>query len=333
MSTSKHLLISIFMIIIIMIVGTIGYMIIEGWTLADSVYMTVITLSTTGYGETHQLHEHGRIFTIFLIFFGVGLCVYAASGIVQFIVEGEIRTIMGRRRLDQRLKRLKKHYIICGYGRIGATVCDILRKKPFQVVIIEKNKDIISLLKESGLPYIEGDSVNETNLLKAGIERAKGLVAALATDADNVFLVLTARQLNPKILIMARAGNNEVKSKLTAAGADIVVSPYDIGAENMAQKIIRPNVTSFLDLALTHQRKDIQMEEIPVSASSALANVILKDSGIRQEYNLIIIAIKKADDTMLFNPSFDTKIKAGYTLIAVGEDKNLQRLEKKLNPL
>jgi len=333
MSTSKYLLISIFMIIIIMVVGTIGYMIIEGWTLADSVYMTVITLSTTGYGETHQLHEQGRIFTIFLIFFGVGLCVYAASGIVQFIVEGEIRTIMGRRRLDQRLKRLKKHYIICGYGRIGATVCDILRKKPFQVVIIEKNKDIIPLLGESDLPYIEGDSVNETNLLKAGIEQAKGLVAALATDADNVFLVLTARQLNPKILIMARAGNNEVKSKLTAAGADIVVSPYDIGAENMAQKIIRPNVTSFLNLALTHQRKDIQMEEIPVSASSALANVILKDSGIRQEYNLIIIAIKKADDTMLFNPSFDTKIKAGYTLIAVGEDKNLQRLEKRLNPL
>ena len=333
MSTSKHLIISILMIIIIIIVGTIGYMIIEDWGLTDSVYMTVITLSTTGYGETHQLHEHGRIFTIFLIFFGVGLCVYVAGGVVQFIVEGEIRTILGRRRLDKRLKRLKKHYIICGYGRIGSVVCDILRKKPFKVVIIEKNIDMIPLMEESDLPYISGDTVNEANLLKAGIERAKGLVAALATDVDNVFLVLTARQLNPKIFIMARAGSNEVKSKLTAAGADIVISPYDIGAENMAQKIIRPTVTSFLDLALTYHRKDIQMEEIPVSSSSSMANVMLKDSGIRQEYNLIIIAIKKADDTMLFNPSFDTKIKTGDTLIAVGEDKNLQQLGKTLNPL
>lgn len=321
------------MIITLTTVGTVGYMIIEGWDLTDSIYMTVITLSTTGYGETHQLDEQGRIFTIFLIFFGVGLCVYVAGGLVQFIVEGEIQTIMGRRRLDKRLKRLKKHYIICGYGRIGAIVCDILRKKPFQVVVIEKNKDIIPLLEEADLPYIEGDTVNETNLLKAGIEQAKGLIAALATDADNVFLVLTARQLNPKIFIMARAANNEVKSKLTAAGANIVVSPYDIGAENMAQKIIRPTVTSFLDLALTHHRKDIQMEEISVDSSSAMANVMLKDSGIRQEYNLIIIAIKKADNTMLFNPSFDTKIKAGDTLIAVGETENLQRLGKTLNPL
>ena len=200
-------------------------------------------------------------------------------------------------------------------------------------MIIEKNIDMIPLMEESDLPYISGDTVNEANLLKAGIERAKGLVAALATDVDNVFLVLTARQLNPKIFIMARAGSNEVKSKLTAAGADIVISPYDIGAENMAQKIIRPTVTSFLDLALTYHRKDIQMEEIPVSSSSSMANVMLKDSGIRQEYNLIIIAIKKADDTMLFNPSFDTKIKTGDTLIAVGEDKNLQQLGKTLNPL
>jgi voltage-gated potassium channel len=307
-------------------------MMVEGWNLADSIYMTVITISTIGYGEIHQLHESGRIFTIFLIFFGVGLSLYVAGALVQFIVEGQIRTILGRRRLDKRINRLKNHYIVCGYGRIGKVICDILRKKPFKVVVIEKDKELIPFMEEDGLLYISGDTVDESNLQKAGIDRAKGVIAALATDADNVFLVLTAKQLNPGIFIMARASNNDVKSKLIAAGAEIVESPYEMGAENMAQKIIRPTVTSFLDLALTHHRKDIQMEEIPVCPSSPLANIMLKDSGIRQEYNLIIIAIKKADDKMLFNPSFETKIKAGDTLIAVGKDKNLQQLEKALNP-
>jgi len=311
-----------------MITGSIGYMVIEGWNLADSVYMTVITLSTTGYGEIHKLDKHGRIFTIFLIFFGVGSTLYVAGGVVQFLIEGQIRTILGRRRLDKRINRLKNHYIVCGYGRIGKVICDSLRKKPFGVVTIEKNMDLTPLMEEDGVLYITGDTEDESNLRKAGITRAKGLIAALATDADNVFLVLTARQLNPEILIMARASGNRVKSKLLAAGADIVKSPYEMGAENMAQKIIRPAVTSFLNLALTHHRKDIQMEEIPVTPYSQLTNVMLKDSGIREKYNLIIIAIKKSDETMLFNPSFETKIKAGDTLIAVGEDKNLQKLEK-----
>ncbi|MBL0700113.1 MAG: potassium channel protein [Desulfosarcina sp.] len=332
MNTTRHLIVSILITIIITASGTIGYMLVEDWNLADSIYMTAITLSTIGYGEIHQLHGAGRIFTIFLIVFGVGLSLYVAGALVQFIVEGQIRTILGRRRLDKRINRLKNHYIICGYGRIGKVICDSLRKKPFKVVVIEKDKELIPFMEEDGLLYISGDTVDESNLLKAGIDRAKGVIAALATDADNVFLVLTAKQLNPEIFIMARAGNNDVKSKLTAAGADIVESPYEMGAENMAQKIIRPAVTGFLDLALTHRRKDIQMEEILVSPSSPLANVMLKDSGIRQEYNLIIIAIKKADDKMLFNPSFETKIKAGDTLIAVGEDKNLQQLEKALNP-
>ena len=331
MNTTRHLIISILMIIIIITFGTVGYMVIEGWDLKDSLFMTVITISTVGYGETHQLHEQGRIFTIFLVLFGVGLTLYVTAGIVRCIVEGQIQTVLGRRRLDKRIKRLKNHYIICGYGRIGMVICDILKKKPFNIVIIEKNRELIPLMEESGLPYITGDTVDESNLLQAGIERAEGLVAALATDADNVFLVLTVRQLNPEIFIMARASSNDVRTKLIAAGADIVESPYDMGAENMAQKIIRPTVTSFLDLALKHQHKDIQMEEIPVSPLSPLVNIMLKDSGIRQDYNLIIIAIKKADNKMLFNPSFETKIKAGDTLIAVGEYRNLQRLEKTLN--
>jgi len=171
------------------------------------------------------------------------------------------------------------------------------------------------------------------NLLKAGIKNAKGLVAVLATDADHVYIVLTARQMNQDMLIIARAGTEKSKSKLVAAGADKVESPYEMGAISMAQRLLRPTVTSFLDLAFARSRKDIQMEEIPVKPDSELAGLMLKDSGIRQNFNLIIIAIKKPDDTMLFNPSFEAVVQSGDTLIAVGEEANLKKLEKILNPI
>jgi voltage-gated potassium channel len=169
-------------------------------------------------------------------------------------------------------------------------------------------------------------------LKKAGIDEARALIAALATDTDNVFLVLTARQLAPKLNIIARAGSDAAKRKLAAAGASTVEAPYEIGAATMAQRIIRPTVTSFLDFAFTHHHKDIQMEEIPVAEDSRLNQVMLRDSGIRQKYNLIIIAIKKADDQMIFNPSFEARIHAGDTVIAVGEPASLKKLEMELNP-
>ncbi|MBU1399239.1 MAG: TrkA family potassium uptake protein, partial [Proteobacteria bacterium] len=195
-------------------------------------------------------------------------------------------------------------------------------------IVLESNKDLIPVMEEDGVLYLHGNAVDEENLIKAGIKTAKGLVAVLATDAENVFLVLTARQLNPNLHITARASRSDTKSKFLAAGANNVVSPYDIGAISMAQRILKPTITSFLDLAFAEQNKDIKMEEIPVSPSSSLINIMLKDSGIRQKFNLIIIAIKKPDGSMLFNPSFETKIEAGDTVIAVGEDSNLQKLEK-----
>jgi voltage-gated potassium channel len=187
-------------------------------------------------------------------------------------------------------------------------------------------------MDEDGILYVSGDAADEANLIRAGIERANGLVAALATDTDNVFLVLSARQLAPELKIIARASNEGAKNKLRAAGADSVESPYEMGAASMAHRIIRPTVTNFLDLAFAHARKDIQMEEIPVSEFSKLTNVPLKDSGIRQDFNLIIIAIKKPDGSMLFNPSFEASFRPEDTVIAVGEEENLQKLEKILNP-
>ena len=306
-------------------------MAIEGWELLDAVYMTVTTLATVGYGEVHEMNKIGKIYTIALIIFGVGFFLYVIGLVVQFMVEGRVMTILGRKRLDTKIKHLTGHYIVCGYGRIGRVLCKNLKRKPIELIVIENSPESISEMDEERIFYISGDATDEDTLIKAGIKQAKGLIAVLGTDADNVFLILTARQLNPDLFIIARASTQRTKAKLKAAGADYVESPYEMGAVSMAQRIIRPTVTSFLDLAFTYKRKDIQMEEIPISYSSSLSNVTLKDSGIRQNYNLIIIAIKKSDGHMLFNPSFETVISSGDTVIAVGEEQNLQRLEKVLN--
>ncbi len=309
---------------------TTGYMLIEGWGLLDAAYMTIITLTTVGYGEVHDVSWIGRIFTILLIITGVGLCLYVAGAVVQFMVEGRIRLVLGRRRLDKKINHLKKHYIVCGYGRIGRVLCNHLRGENIDLVVIEKNLELIEIMEQDAVLYLHGDAGEEATLLKAGIDRAKCLVAVLATDTDNVFLVLTARQLNPDLYIVARAGQEESKRKLRAAGANTVESPYDIGALRMSQRILRPTVTSFFDLAFGNKRRGIQMEEIPVDASSRLVNAALKDSGIRQDYDLIIIAIKESDGNMMFNPSFETKIKPGDTVIAVGESQNLKKLANAL---
>ncbi len=318
--------------IAIIMCGTWGYMAIEGWNFLDSLFMTVITLTTVGYGEVHTLSPPGRIYTIILIFVGVGFLGYLAVSVAQFVIDGRIREILGRRRLDKKINRLKNHYIVCGYGRIGRVLCMNLRQKPIDIVVIEKNRELIPVMEEDRVLYLSGDTADEAVLLEAGVRRAKGLVAVLGTDVDNVFLVLTAKQLNPNLFIMARAIYKESKSKLLAAGATAVESPYEVGAVSMAHRIIRPTVTSFLDLAMTYARKDIQMEEIPVSPNSRLVNLMLKDSGIRQEYNLIVIAIKKGNGDMLFNPSFEARLESGSTLIAVGQEQDLQLLEGVLNP-
>lgn len=332
MEGTRHLFISISISILILVLGTAGYMMIEGWQFIDAFYMTVITISTVGFREVKQVGEGGRIFTIFLVFSGVGFTLYVAAAVVQFMVEGRIRIILGRRRLDKKIDRLNNHYIVCGYGRIGRVLCQHLKRANIDVAVIEKDLEQIPMMDQDNILYIAGEATDENNLIKAGIKRAKGLVAALATDTDNVFLVLTARQLAPELSIMARSSQEQSRIKLRAAGADTVESPYEIGAVSMAHRIIRPTVTTFLDLAFAHKRKDIQMEEIPVSASSELVNVQLKDSGIRQNFNLIIIAIKKPDGDMLFNPSFEAVIAPKDTVIAVGEVGNLQKLEWVLNP-
>jgi voltage-gated potassium channel len=312
--------------------STAGYMLIEEWSFLDALYMTVTTLTTVGFNEVHKLSRPGQIYTIFIIFLGVGFILYVAGAVVQFMVEGRLRLLLGRKRLENKINRLKNHHIVCGYGRIGQVLCEKLREQSVDLVVIENNPDLIPVMDNDKILYVSGSASDEANLHKALIKKAKVLIAALATDIDNVFLVLTARQLNPDLFILARTSLKESEAKLRAAGANMVESPYDIGAVRMAQRLLRPTVTSFLDTALTKHDKNIQMEEIPVHQSSKLSDVALKDSGIRQMFDLIIIAMKKANGNMLFNPSFETVIEGGDTVIAVGEHGNLVKLENVLNP-
>lgn len=332
MDLTRPLRISIAMLLTVLAMGTVGYMIIEGWNFMDAFYMTVITLTTVGYGEVHIQNTAGRLFTIALVFSGVILFLYVASALVQFLVEGQIRNLVGRRTLNKKIGKLEDHHIVCGYGRIGKVLCTHFKAHGIDPVVVEKDSGQIEQMEADGVLYIVGDATEEEVLIQAGIKKAKVIIAVLATDTDNVFLVLTAHQLNPDIFIMARASTNRAKTKLLAAGANRVESPYEVGAVSMAQRVLRPSVTNFLDLVFAYDRKDIKMDEIPVDPASKLVNVMLKDSGIRQKYNLILIAIKKPDGEMLFNPSFETVIRGGDTVIAMGKNDQVAELEKVLCP-
>jgi len=328
MERSIHLTISILLTVALVFAGSAGYMIIEGWGFSDAMYMTVITLATVGYGEVHQVSATGRFFTVVLIFLGVGYFLYVGGNIVQFLVEDRIRIILGRRKLDKQIAKLKDHYIICGYGRIGRVLARYLTERYLNVVIIERNDTRQAAMDEDGVLYLLGEATDESLLLRAGIKEAKGLVTAVATDADNVFLTLIAKQLNPSLFIVARAIQNTAKRTIQAAGANKVISPYDLGARRMAHAILRPTVIKFLELAFTDESTDIQVEEIRVRSTSRLLNVALKDSGIRQQLDLIILTIKKADDTMIFNPKADARIETDDTLVVVGRAKSVSQLEK-----
>jgi voltage-gated potassium channel len=311
--------------------GTMGYVVIEGWPFLDALYMTVITLSTVGFGEVRVVSSAGRIFTMVLIVLGVSFVFYVLGSVIQFMMEGHIRRILGRRKLEKEIREQKGHYIICGYGRVGTSICDVLASKPLGIIVIERDLDRIARLEKRNLLYVAGEATDEDNLMKARVKEARGLVAALKTDSDNVYVTLTARQMNPKLFIIARAGERKSENNLLAAGANKVVSPYSMGAHRIAQMILRPTVTDFLELT-SMDSPNILMEEMLVHPSSKLVDVALQDSGIRRDYDLIIVAIRKAGGEMLFNPSSHTRLEGGDTVVAIGEKQNLERVEKAMNP-
>lgn len=313
-------------------IGISGYMLIEGWGLLDAAYMTAITLSTVGFLEVHEPTQFGRVFTIVLIFTGGGYYLYLVGVVIKFIVEGEIKALLGRQRLDKKIRKLKDHYIVCGYGRIGQVLCAFIKEDAKEIVVLEQNEALLPALEKEKLHYLFGDALEEEILEKAGIKHAAAMVAALATDEANVFLVLTARQLNPDIYIMARASSPGVRNKLLIAGANKVEYPYDTGAVSMGLKLLRPNVSTFLDVALSRKSDAIQIEEVFVPKNSRYTHLALKDSGIRQDFNLIIIAFKKTSGEMLFAPDFGTLIEPESVLIVMGKTPDLKAFSQALNP-
>lgn len=323
----KKLLISLLMITSIVAFGTIGYMNIEGWSFLDSIYMTIITLASVGYKEVRELSENGRIFTIFLIIGGVGTVLYALNNGAKIILEGEIKEIFGRRRLEKRIREMKGHYIICGYGRMGKIICRELKSKHVKHVVIEKNPEV-NIPEKEDILLLPGDATKDEVLKEAGVERAKGLISVLPTDAENLYVVLSARELNPDLFIVARAGEEGSEQKLIRAGANRVVSPYHIGGLRIAHTVIKPAVVDFIEFATRSGNIDLQMEEIAVKDGSKIAGMTLDECGIGRELGIIIVAIQRAGGEMKFNPTFRTTIKPGDILIALGETSKLKRLEE-----
>ncbi|MBI5602096.1 MAG: potassium channel protein [Deltaproteobacteria bacterium] len=330
MGFTRRFILDIFIFFLILTGGCIGYTVIEGWDGLDALYMTVITLTTVGFQEIHPLSRAGKIFTMFLIISGVGFFFYFLGNITGMVVKGTLKDVFGRRKLEKEISHIQGHYMVCGFGRIGRTVTQLLKEKPMEVVVIEKDPQYIPLFQEKKLLYVLGEATLEENLLKAGIKRAKGLVAAASSDADNVYITLTARGLNPDLFILARAAEESSMLKLTRAGADKVISPYDIGARRMANTILRPTVIDFIELAVHNRNLDLQMEELIVGKNSEIKEATLMESAIRKDYDLIVVAIKKKTGEMIFNPSSQAKIQEGDTLVALGDRNNLNRLEKKL---
>ena len=328
MDPIRHLRFSLAILVGAIGLGTLGYMLIEGWSGFDALYMTVITLATVGFKEVHELSPAGKSFTILLIIFGVGIIAYAVGSLIQIMMEGQLRRILGRKKLEQQINRLSGHYIVCGYGRIGNLICREFSAKPIPFVVVEKDPLLCEKLDQEGILFVRGDATDDDTLMAAGILRALGLITAVTSDTENVYITLTARGLNPDLFILARSGEEASEKKLRRAGATKVISPYTIGASRMAQAVLRPSVVDFIEIATAGANLELQLEEIRVAPDSALVAKTLVTSGVRKDLGIIIVGIKQENGQMLFNPPPATTIAAGDVLITLGEPSSILDLER-----
>jgi voltage-gated potassium channel len=305
--------------------GSIGYMRIEGWAFGEAIYMTVITIATVGYGEVQPLSAAGRLFTILLIAGGVGAAVFFLGAFAQYFVEGRFRTLLGRRQMKAKIAKLKDHFILCGYGRVGEDIARAFSEENVPFIIIDSRPDNIALAETQGYLYLLGDATSDKVLMEAGIERARGLVAAVGTDVDNTYITLSARGIRPDLFIEARASSREAEIKLTRAGASRVVSPNSIGARRMAMLALRPAVVDFIDTVTYGRGRELDTESIFVDENSPLAGQTV-DSA-RHQSKAIILAISTKKGKLLANPPGEEIIETGDRLIVMGTRKQLTALE------
>ena len=310
--------------------GTFGYSLIEGWGLWDAFYMTAITVSTVGYREVHPLSRAGEAFTVGLLISGIGTVFYTVTLLVNGIVDGGLRRRLDERRRKRMLEALRDHFIVCGYGRIGSLIAEELHRQGVPFVVIERNPERVHAVMERGWVAVAADASHEDVLVQVGVHRARGLIAAVGTDAENVYAVLTARVVRPDIFIIARVESDDAEPKLRRAGADRVVSPYHIGASHMAQSALRPAVVDFLQLATSSAHLDLSMEQVRIQEGSALVGRTIVDAGIRQTYGVIIVAIRRVDGSMEFNPSPDVTIQAGDEMVVLGRPQSVKALGERV---
>jgi len=317
-------------ILLALAVGTVGFALLEGYPLFDAFYMTLITMTTIGYEEIKPLDRAGRVFNTFLIIYGVTVMFFAIGAMTQAVLETELPELFGRRRVKRMIEKLEDHYIVCGFGRVGRAAASELQRAGVPFVLVDRSPERVERALSAGMVALNADSTRDETLLEAGVRRARGLVAALATDADNLFVILSAKNLNPRLMVAARAGEEEAEEKLRRAGADVVFAPYSSAGHQLALALLRPHVLQFLDVATRSIGLDVGIEQVRVAATSELVSRSLKQLQVRRELGVIVLAIRKASGRMEFNPPADAVIEADDFLIVMGEHENLRRLESML---
>ena len=310
--------------------GTLGFILIEHYPVFDAFYMTLITISTVGYGEVHPLSYAGRVFNSFLIFFGVTVMLLAVGGMTQAIIELELNQYFGKRRTKKMIDHLKDHYIVCGFGRVGRGAATELQRASAKFLVVDRSEDKVEWAMKLGMLAVLADATDDVTLREAGLLRAKGLIATLQSDADNLFVILSAKALKPSLLVSARIASEQSEKKMRLAGADYVFAPYDMTGNRMAQVMLKPHVSQFIDFTTKDIGLDVGIEQVRVSATCEFASKTLQQMQIRRDLGVIVLAIRKTDGRMLFNPPAEAEIEGGDFLIAMGESANLRRLEQML---
>lgn len=332
----RRLLIPLGLVFAIFIAGTLGYLLLGGgaWTLSDCAYMTATTVSTVGFREVIPVGDDPvlRAYTIALIFMGTGSILYLLSGITAFLVEGQLNRYLRTRRMERHVDRMRDHYVLCGVGRIGQATAAQLAAGGHRMVVVDHSEDQIrAALDHLGLPlpYVVGEATEEHVLERAGLMHARGLLAALPEDQDNIFLVLSARQMNPRLRIVSKVNDERSRKKLFQVGADTVVSPSAIGGVRMVGEMIRPGVTSFLDDLVRDAGQNLLIDEVPLLEGAPLAGKRLADSGIRQRTNLLVVGLRAAQQgRFVYNPSPDVELAAGMSLIVLGPQDAITTLRE-----
>jgi len=327
MSLRNRISLVLILLALVVLSGCIGFHYLEGWPWFDAFYMTLTTMTTVGYGEIHPLSHAGRVFNSFLIVGSVIAGGFTIATFTQALLEFEFGKVFGRRRMEREIAKLKGHYIICGAGRVGRTVARELLTRGQSCIFIERDANRAQWAINEKIPVIVGNASSEENLKQAHIDRAQGFVAAVSSDAENLYIVLTARGFRSDLKIIARASEEEATSKLLRAGASQVISPYYFVGHRIAQLLLRPNVLDFIDAAFGTERLDVEISEVEIHPKSALVGKTLADALIREQAGVIILGLKPADGAMLFNPAPDTPIRPNDNLIVIGADPQIKKLE------